>query len=372
MFLTKRLATLVFSGAISIASVSSSHALGSVVFEENFDDQPDWTSTMFSTVNMQKKSGGDVLPDGWDLIYQGTTWSPETGDKENHASLELLDQNVDKARGQSGKSAVMWRESYSRGWQNWASDSQLWKSLGAGYEELYVEFYIRFSPNWWQRTAANKASWTSKILRIGSWDGVGDEVNGSAGALGPIVFWDYKQDPYGMRNVLAFRGGPWGENYRFSGQYTAGVSLNYTTDTAGQGKDGLNPTHTNILTGSPLVSGPTAWHEDVFGPTDNWTKMAFYVKLNSAPGAADGIFRQWINGERIVNRENIPWVMANSENKMVKWNYFAIGGNDYFQAYPNEQQFEDWYAIDDLVVRSSIPDEQKVPAPNPPTDIGVQ
>ena len=370
MFLGKR---LLINGILTGAFLlGASVTLAEVIFADNFDGQPDWTSTMFSTAGMQKGSAGAVLPDGWDLIYQGTKWAPETGFNSNHASLELLKKNVDKARGEDGKSAVMWRESYSRGWNNWASDSQLWKRLDNGYEELYVEFYIRFSPNWWQRTLTNTASWASKILRVGSWDGVGDEVNGAAGSLGPIAFWDYKQDAYGVRNVLAFRGGPWGENYKFNGGYGTGVSLNYTKDTAGQEEKGYDPAHTNVLTGTPLVNGPTAWHEDVFGSTEHWTKMAFYVKMNSAPGSKDGIFRQWVNDERIVNREDVPWVMENSENKMVKWNFVAIGGNDFFQPYPNEQRFEDWYAIDDVVVRFLMPGRQKVGAPNPPLDIQVQ
>ncbi|MCL1476074.1 MAG: hypothetical protein MH219_00080 [Marinobacter sp.] len=350
----------------------SSIAYAEVIFLENFDEQPDWTSTMFSTGKMQKRSAGAVLPDGWDLIYQDTTWSPETGYNDSHASLEILKKNRDKARGGEGKSAVMWRESYSMGWQNWASDSQLWKYLEGGHKELYVEFYIRFSSNWWQRELNNTGNWTSKIFRVGSWDGVGDEVNGAAGSLGPIAFWDYKKDEYGLRNVLAFRGGPWGENYRFNGQYSDGVSLNYTSNTREQEEGGLNPEHKNVLTGTPLVNAPTARHEDIFGPSEHWTKMAFYVKMNSAPGINDGVFRQWINDERIVNRDNIPWVGENSGNKMVEWNYFAIGGNDYFQPYSNDQRFEDWYAIDDLVVRSSTPLRGQSVAPNPPLNIRIQ
>ncbi|MDS1309933.1 hypothetical protein [Marinobacter xiaoshiensis] len=372
MVLTKRVVIVALFSAMGSAPLLTSPAFGEVIFEDNFDDQPDWTSTMFSTEKMQKRSRGAVLPNGWDLIYQDTKWSPETGYINNHASLEILETNADKARGGEGKAAVMWRESHSLGWLNWASDSQLWKYLEGGYEELYVEFYIRFSDNWWQRSRGNTGNWTSKILRVGSWDGVGDEVNGAAGSLGPIVFWDYKQDDYGMRNVLAFRGGPWGENYRFNGQYSDGVSLNYTKNTAGNEEDGKNPLHTNALTGAPLVSSSTAWHEDVFGPPAHWTKMAFYVKMNSAPGVKDGVFRQWINGHRIVNKENVPWVMENSENIMVKWNYIAIGGNDYLQPIPNEQRFEDWYAIDDLVIHSSMPYEKQMVAPNPPVGIGIK
>jgi len=35
----------------------------------------------------------------------------------------------------------------------------------------------------------------------------------------------------------------------------------------------------------------------------------------------------------------------------------SIGGNDFFQQYPNEDMHEEWYSIDDIVVRDSIPQE---------------
>jgi len=59
--------------------------------------------------------------------------------------------------------------------------------------------------------------------------------------------------------------------------------------------------------------------------------------------------------QRIRSVETIPWIKANSENRMVGWNYLALGGNDNFRPYPAEQLFEDWYAFDDLVVRNDIP-----------------
>jgi hypothetical protein len=134
-------------------------------------------------------------------------------------------------------------------------------------------------------------------------------------------------------------------------------SRNYTTHTQGMAPGGTNPNHLNILTGAPLASGPTAWHEDVFGPAEHWTKMGFYVKMNSAPGVQDGVLKQWINDERIYSKTDLAWVVANANNEMASWNYIAIGGNDWFQAFPNEDrdEYRDWYALDDLVVRDSLP-----------------
>lgn len=348
-----------------------------LIFQENFDDLQDFTSTMYTTTGAQRTSDGSILPQGWDALYNGTQWSPETGYPDNHASLEILSRNADKAYGGTGKSAVMWRESFSKGWKNWASDSQFMKYLDKGYDELYVEFYIQFSDNFYGRD--DESNYTSKIFRIGSWSGQGSEFNGAAGDLGPVVIWDYKRDQYGVRNVLSFRGGPHGENYKFNGEHTADVSLNFTSNLKGQGEGGRDSSLLGLVSGSKLADLDTSNldHEEVFGKPGSWTKMGFYVQMNSSPGARDGVFRQWVNGHQVLNKTDIPWVMGNSDNKMVQWNYFAIGGNDYFQAFDNELRHEDWYSIDNLKVYSEIPEEidDMEPgsvAPNPPANIVVE
>lgn len=346
-----------------------------VIFKEDFDLLKDFTSTMHSTDKAQTVDRGNILPEGWYGLYQDTQWSLERGHPSKHASLEILADNEDKAYGGQGKSAVHWRESFSLGWKNWASDSQLVKVFDQGYKELHVKFDIRFSPNWWQRE--NSGNWISKIFRVGSWSREGGVFSGFEGELGPIFLWDYKRDTYGVRNVFAFRCGPHGQNYNCQNEYSGG-SYNYTTHTKGQDEGGTDPELENLTSSGYLADfGESTTHEQIFGPSEKWTQMEFYVRMNSAPGVADGVLRQWINGERIVNKEDVPWVQENPENKMVDWNYIAIGGNDYFQPYPNEQQFEDWYSIDNLIVRSSMPDGSSAPtssmkAPNPPSDISVK
>lgn len=355
---------------MALAIVMPVAADAEVIFSENFDSQPDFTSTMHTTEKRQE-SNNSVIPEGWYGLYQGTQWSPETGYPDNHASLEILAENADKARGERGKSAVHWRESFDLGWKNWASDSQLVRLLDKQYDSIYVEFYIRFSPEWWGRE--NESNFMSKLFRVGSWSGEGSAYSGFDGNIGPLMIWDYKRDSYGVRNSIAFRGGPHGENYSFNNEFPEFISLNYGGHTAGQAEDGSDPKLVDQVSGGYLVSqsGPIS-HEQVFGPSDQWTKIAFYLKINSSPGVEDGILRQWVNGVRIVNREDIPWIQENEANKLVGWNYIAIGGNDYFRPYPNDMRYEDWYAIDDLVVATEpLVDVDLKEAPNPPTNISI-
>ena len=59
---------------------------------------------------------------------------------------------------------------------------------------------------------------------------------------------------------------------------------------------------------------------------------------------------------------------------MVGWNHVSFGGNDYFAPYPNDQRFEDWYALDDIVIRSDRPDDlmSSTPKPSPPENVSAE
>jgi hypothetical protein len=354
--------------------------IGDVVFEEDFNDQPDWTSTLLSTEKAQQVSTGDVLPTGWDAIYQGTQWSPETGFPNNHASLEILASNTDKARGGTGKSMVHWRESYSSDNDySWASDSQTVKLLDRQHDQLYVEFWIAFSDNFEGRTG--DAGWISKIFRAGSWSGEGSIFNGALGTIGPVFFWDYVRSIYGNMNVHAYRGGPWGENYsmdRSSPSYPKSAYRNFGSFTKGQALGGIDPLLVDQVNGGYLYDierYTPITHEQVYGTGRHWTKVAFYLQINSAPDATDGVLKQWINDQRVVNLTNIPWIKANADNKMVGWNYIAMGGNDFFRPYPDTDRFEDWFAIDDVVIMDEIPSGlagANAFAPQPPSGLVVQ
>lgn len=339
-----------------------------VLFEESFDELPDYTS-----------SEELDLP-GWSFRRNGeVTWSPETGYPDKHDAFEIMGSNSEKARGGGGKSFVAWRESYNPGWKQWNSDGILAKYFESGFEQLYVSFYIRFGENW-------TPSGTSKLFRIYSWNADGSPFQFFRdGNAGPIFIWDYSRNNYGIRNVHAYRGGPHGENYQMDNSDIPGLprnlvnlgdaSYNFTEDTRGMSSDGSDPEIADLSSGG-LISddmSQTVTHEQIFGSSDNWTKVAFFVKMNSSPGANDGVLIQWINDEKIFVNRNINWVGENSGNIMVDWNVVAIGGNDFFREYPNSERREEWYSIDDLFISTEIPDDagDSLAAPNPPTGLGV-
>jgi hypothetical protein len=183
-----------------------------------------------------------------------------------------------------------------------------------------------------------------------------------------MLYWDYKRDSYGVRYLFHLRGGPPGENYKFNDEYSTGGSNNFVSDLRGIGSNGEDSALSDVVNGGLMADfDSSAEHAQVYGSGDEWTKIAFYVRMNTSPSATDGILRQYINDSMTVNRTDVPWVMPNVGNRMVGWNFFAIGGNDYFQPYPNANRHEDWYAIDNIKVYSKMPN-----SPNPPFAITIE
>ncbi|MBB20199.1 MAG: hypothetical protein CMP20_12170 [Rickettsiales bacterium] len=326
-----------------------------VIFQEDFDDQPDYTATMHTLTDSQKSSEGAIVPDGWTNVYQTTSWSPETGYPDKHASIEILASNTDKTRTGTGKSFVKYRESSS---PQWNSDGQLQVVFDTEHDEIYLEFWISFSANWAARTVQNGG--LSKIARIGYYNGGAFPFNGAAGDLGPVLFWDYYQNDYGQRNTYAFRGGPAGYNYTMD-LNAEGVNdqTNFTSDTVGVAVGGGNPQLVDHVNGGILADVDRydfLNHNRLWGPAGHWTKVGLYVKMNSAPGVNDGLMMMFLNDERVKLETTVPWCGANPGSNMVGWNFIAIGGNSSFYPYPSDQRFEDWYAIDDLVVMNTAPE----------------
>lgn len=362
-------------GAVTLITAFSANA--EVLFQEDFDDQPDWTS---GGLNEALNYATDtVIPRNWTAIRQSSTWHPGNGNPDNHDSIEILASNSDKARGGQGKSFVVWRESLDRGASSWVADAILNKHLPGGHDELYVSFWIRFSPDW-----TTSSGQTTKMFRIYSWNEV-DPITKffGGGGSGPIFLWDYEVSNYGVRNRWSLRGGPHGENYTMDSldgfprslNGWGDASLNYGANTRGMAEDGSDPKIPNQVDGGYLSDNfnRTYYHEHVYGPLGTWMKMAFYVKMNSAPGVKDGVVKQWLNDTLIMQSKVVPWTGPTS-NAMPKWNVVAFGGNSYFPTYPEEDKHEEWYSIDDIYVATSIPENlggTAVASPNPPSDVDV-
>lgn len=319
-----------------------------ILFTENFDNTPDWVSQDESNV-----------PVGWSAVYARKRWTPSTGHSDRHYGQEILAMNTDKARGNKGKSWVSWRESFNPGWLAWNSDDMLSKTFPQQYKDLHISFYIKFNKDW------HGADSISKLFRVFYWNGDKNKMwSGFEGALGPMMLWDYNENSYGLRNLIALRGGPAGSNYQFKSSDIIGlprevsgigdISLNFTSDTTGIMNDGTNPILTSKTSGKEIPKKDyIVKHGDIFG--DGWTKIEFYLKLNSAPDIKDGILMQWVDDSLVFNNKGIPWVRKSTGPTTDGWNGFAIGGNDFFNTVPNADRFEEWYAIDDISVSTGIP-----------------
>lgn len=337
-----------------------------VIFQESFDDQPDFLGSVNGSDSAYYASDGAIVPVGWDAIRHDPTWSPSRGHSDRHEAIEILASNSNKARGGVGKCYVSWRDYYDPGWNRWNSDSIISKYFPGGFNQLYVEFYVAFGPNW-------TPTGTSKLFRISSWDEVGDYFGFGGGRNnGPVMIWDYEHSSYGVRNRFSFRGGPHGENYGFNnddipdfnrqlnGSGDASMSfMNNFNDPIG---DNQNPPFIlNKSTGSGSITqlGRDPVHEELYGPPGTYTKYAFFVKMNSAPGLLDGQLMQWIDDELVINCPAVRWNKENTGSIHPKWNRVDFGGNDYWRSslYTNEDRREEWYAIDDIVIRDSIPEE---------------
>jgi len=189
------------------------------------------------------------------------------------------------------------------------------------------------------------------VFRVYAWDensprGENPFKYFSGGDAGPAYFWNYSlSTDYGLRNKTSPRGGPYGDNYRLTtpegfprSLVNSSASLNYTADTVGQAPGGSTPLLVDKLNGGHLSDslGQTVTHEQLYGsPSSNqWTKLAFYVKMNSAVDVADGVISNWVDDQRVLHNTNMPWVQQ-SDIGMVKWNIIAIGGNDHLNVTKN-------------------------------------
>lgn len=326
-----------------------------LLFEDGFDNQSDWIAPEPADYTLFRWAG-DLLPTGWDALWNSGDNYPA------NPNLAIGPSTITPAE---GKVLKIWREWHPT--STFASNGYITKLFDEDYDEMYVEFEIAFEAGWTENTTAQ-----SKVFRLFSSDR--DQVDFfqafSGGHQGPIVFWDYaSSSTYGLRNGLYFRGGPHGENYSMGDDDLAGIgravspgslgdlSMNWTENLQGTLTGGGTPSIPDLLNGGFLPSTGIVSHKQVLGASGTWTKLGFYVKMNSAPGVADGIFRQYLNDQLIVDSEAVRWVDTTS-SPMPGWNAFGIGGNDSWTGSPwtSGDQREELYEVRRVAVYNGLPE----------------
>lgn len=328
-----------------------------VIFQGSFDSQPDWVPLEDGQVTRFTWNGDDV-PSGWSATYN----------KQNAFPAKPNIRIGDNPFG-TGKALICTRENSDPSGSAFGSNGVLGVLFDQDYDALYIEFDVAFASNW---TSNDSINMSSKIFRAFCSDR--DQVefwSALGGHQGPLFLWSWEEDSqYGVRNLIQFRGGPPGENYQLEGgAHISGlgrlpssgslgdVSMNWTSDLQGNLTDGSSPQILDKLNGGFLPSTGAVWHPQVFGTGGTFNKMGFYLKMNSAPGIKDGLFRQYFNDQLIVDSESIMWV-PETINPMPGWNAFSLGGNDkwFGGSYTESNEREEEYAFSNILVSTTIPE----------------
>ena len=248
-------------------------------------------------------------------------FSLESIEDTEDSIVEISNENY---RGASGKAFTVWNESNDgNSGDGWGADGLLAKNLGEQYTELYVKFYIKFQSTFQFYYSNNNAM--IKNFRFQSWDGTGSPFSYfTNGYSAPMYIFDTIQNEWGgIRHSHAFRCDPQSSNY-FCPGYSYGGNSRYNDDRSFTQKFGDN----------------------------QWHLMEFHIKMNSSPGAEDGILEYSLDGVKEHSETNVAWMSSASPGNR-GWNIIAIGGNA-FNTYSNESnQEEQWYAIDDVVVSTT-------------------
>lgn len=327
-----------------------------IVFSENFDNQSDWTSGIGGSTTSFDVSNGKYLPNRWFSFYQEPVWSASKGYRDGRENIEILSSNIDKTEYHKGKSAVFWRDSTESPRGMWNSDGQLTKYFPTGFKELHVKFRITFDPNW---TALGETGLT-KLFRIGHWNGRKPIYKFfNDGNSGPILIWDYDFNEVGSRLALTLRGYPIESNYEMRNPPIVNWpreqgTMNFKNNIRDLNGDGIEENSITTLKSAidnRVIDSHFVKHEELWG--SKWRQIEFYVKMNSSPGALDGVLMMWIDKQLVVKNTTVPWAGSNSID-IPKWNFVTLGGNSHFHAYPNSVRRQEWYAIDDLMIYDGL------------------
>ena len=297
------------------------------VFEDNFDGHDDFENPeeryFCSAPNC------DVPLAGWTSLSVGERFHPVDANNPNlEANFQL---SAEEARGGTGKALKLYDESYGNSGQ-WGSDILLSKKLDQGYDDLYVEFWVRFQPGYrWHLLEEGHGQNSAKMLRISHrQEGSFSSTYGANGSHGPMSLMNIiPQITRGENEMTRLYG-----NRRCAPQTT-----NYFCSDEGSER---------IIGGISNGNNENSTWAESFGDGE-WHKIAMRMKLNSAPGVTDGSLMVWYDDQLLGESPTIDWLGAGTTGPRLL-NHVTVSGNMHNYPEPEGDQFEQWYALDDVRV----------------------
>jgi len=332
--------------SFSVDFIADIPQVSEIIFEDNFDDHPDWTIEQPSLPPIDHIAEWDEsnVPIGWTSYYlEGSKCVGSVGSNSMYINQYAgYPQDTEFSFGGSGKSLTFWDESCD---DNWESEAMLGVDLGEEYEEIFVRFYIKlgFKVNGNPYEALGERM--HKLLWVSHWEGNGNpyynyiQLTGTDNQPRAINGWTTSQDNYDYYNsVRCYKGDTSIDGYYCGdGDYEGIPEYNYIPWLGGDQTD--------------FAPNLNSWLND-----QNWHVIEMRYKINSYNGSnfmSDGIHQFWFDGVLVSNWTDIPYNMDGAPTSpMRKFRHVGIGGNNNnnWVTSGNTAEREQWYAIDDFVV----------------------
>ena len=343
---------------IALFLASPHFARAGVIFETNFDSDPNWNMdgskdniydgcSPVSISNSTNTCGTDYPTnwDGWRSVANNVT---NAGTYNYSATMPILrigalpSSQTDHTGG--GKAMIVTNMSYNHppgltgpsdpGYGvPWPGDGLLIKKFTSTYPELYVQLWVRTQPGWhWNTNTSNSGgtSWGEfKFFRTTYWN---PAASGSQANIfiqspdqAPIMFTDMAHDSGSNQDGLA-------PAYRCSNTTTTNRTSDFYCG--------------NIATGSNAYQANDYTYSDSYTISDGgWHRMKYHMKLNTA-GSNNGVYEVWKDGHKIQDHQDVIWKETGSN--IPGFNTVWFGGNSSNSWAPTGGS--QWYAIDDIVV----------------------
>lgn len=324
---------------VLIVIVSAHNVNAEVIFEDDFNNQPNWWPTS-KQVDCVSGTCVDGIPTGWSFWRNDELWTPygSTPTLGTNPTIQISSLNY---FGAIGKGFTVYNESHSgSSGDGWGADGILAKRLSQDQKEIYVQFRIKFQQGF-QRfwTVGGNASMI-KIFRAFHYDGTGSPfLFFTNGNVAPAYIFDTVANEYGNQFATAMRCDPQATQYACTGN-----TVPYTK-----------------------YVGSLPWSSSL--GDGNWHTLKWHLKMNTALDAKDGVVEFWMDGLRQLSKINMDWLRAGGDVN-AGWNVVAIGGNSFNQFSNASNKAEQWYAIDDFVVSTTpIPADYVIGGPKAPKNL---
>ncbi|AKM78037.1 MAG: Repeat-containing protein [Candidatus Wolfebacteria bacterium GW2011_GWE1_48_7] len=338
------LKSILFLGTFLMLPNSSQAA---IIFEDNFDDTPNWQSQQLTfggggiawgTPTFQGTCIGYCPPQNWTSYRTSQSlWTPNARD------TYLIDSSG--SRTVNGKGLTYNVES-SGEWGTWAGGG-IDKYLGVtGYPELYVRFWLKESAEFCWGSEALNLNAMGKLIRISA---LRRDPTSNPNIFNPQLYPSSDVSPTLIGN--AYR--RFQPNYGVPAQFD--MEERYAPNYEYGPQCTFGPQPSSCASEAP--SAITFPHDNSgYCGDDQWHSYEYYVKLNSALDATDGIYKAWLDGTLVAQKSNIPWVKSGTDTNGTAmtldtgWNWVMIADNIDSTAYAKSDNVEMSRYIDDVVM----------------------